>query len=748
MARETKRAICHFCYGRCRVLIHTENGRFVGSDEDTTYPLGPHDPPTQACLKRVYYKEFIDHPQRLSFPLKRVGEKGEGKWRRISWDQAFDEIANKLQKLKDKYGPETLSLTSGTLRTTGQFRGRFFHLFGSPNYCAVAGRICHDPHIMTALAVVGWLPRIAVTYPHEDPGGAVKGRTRCFLLAGIDPSQSFGRAWRSIQEGKAKGMKLIVLDPRRTKTAEIADCHLQLRPATDTAVLMAMVNVIIQEGLYDKEFVTKWCHGFDEVMERAKEYTPEKAAEISWVPADKIREAARMFAANKPAQSWSGMGLEHYPNHIEAIHARYILTAITGNIDIEGGMYIPGPPKDLITESDFDLEEMLPEEQRKKQIGADRFKLLSLPGYDAMKGPIRQVWGHMPWVTTSLASAHAPSVLRAIVSGKPYPVRAMFCSANNPMVDGGNTKMWYKALKALDLYVVCDYWMTPSACLADYALPTASWLERPFMYAYGGGDTVVVGGEQALPASVRGKYDRKTDYDFFRGLAIRLGQAEYWPWENLEQVYDHQLSPRGITWRQFIDQGGFYKDPEEYRKHEKVGFGTKTGKVELYSTVLEQLGYDPLPRYEESSENPVTQPELAKEYPLYCVTGSRFLPYFHSEVRHIDSIRKRRPYPHVQIHPDTAKKYGIKSGEWVWIESPRGRIRQQCELFDGTDPRVVYPEHGWWFPELPAEEPWLHGVWESNANVLTNDDPDVCSKIAGGWPLKMSLCKIYPCKTY
>ncbi len=194
--------------------------------------------------------------------------------------------------------------------------------------------------------------------------------------------------------------------------------------------------------------------------------------------------------------------------------------------------------------------------------------------------------------------------------------------------------------------------------------------------------------------------------------------------------------------------GGHESPPRVYRKYEKTGFGTPTGKVELYSTVFEQLGYDPLPRYEESRENPLTRPELAREYPLMLITGGKFLPMFHSEHRNIDSIRKRHPNPLVQINPETARKHDIADGDWVWIESPRGRIRMKCQYFDGIDPRVVHVEHGWWFPELPGEEPWLHGVWESNANVLTDDDPDVCNVITGGWPLRTALCKIYRVKQF
>jgi anaerobic selenocysteine-containing dehydrogenase len=198
-----------------------------------------------------------------------------------------------------------------------------------------------------------------------------------------------------------------------------------------------------------------------------------------------------------------------------------------------------------------------------------------------------------------------------------------------------------------------------------------------------------------------------------------------------------------------MGKGGYYFPKPEYKKYERMGgFATPTGKCELYSTIFEKLGYDPLPRYKESFESPFSRPDLAEKYPLILITGGRFLPYFHSEHRQIESIRRRRPDPVVQVHPETARKMDIQDGDWIWIETQRGRIRMKCQYFDGIEPRVVHAEHGWWFPELPGEEPWLHGVWESNVNVLTEDAPELCNKLSGGWPLKTGLCKVYKVKTY
>jgi len=746
MAQEVKHAVCEWCHAKCRVLVHSENGRLVKVEPDRSYPLWDKiAPPVAACLRLRGIREFMGHPDRVHFPLKRAAERGEGKWQTISWDQAFDEIGDRLGQLKEKYGAETLAAQGGTQRTMEWVMGRFFNVFGSPNYMG-ANSICHNPCINPGTALLGWPPRHR-TQLFIEPGAEGKPKTRCMLLLGINPRHSRMRMWPSVRDAKKLGVKLIVVDPRRTESAELADIWLQLRPGTDAALLLSMINVIIEEELYHKEFVENWCHGFAELRERAREYPPEKMAEVTWLPAEKIREAARMYAQNKPAVTTNGMGTEHLSTSIEAIHAKFILSMLTGSIDVDGGDYMTGPARCHI-ESELDLSEVLSQEQKRKQIGTDRFRLIGWPGYDAILAHVLRVWGKRFSVARGAAGAHAASVYRAMITGEPYPVKALIHLASNAMITGGNVKLIYKALKSVEFHVVLDHWLTPSAELADYVLPVTPWMERPYLGTLMSNDNTIRGGEKGLPSAMPGEYDHRTDYDIMRGLSLKLGLGEYWPWEDLEQVFDWQLEPLAITFKEFMAQGGYEDPPKKFKKYEQIGFGTPTGKAELYSTIFEQLGYDPLPYYEESHENPISKPELAKEYPLMLITGGRIQPYFHSEFRQIDSIRRKRPHPVVQINPETAAKLEIKSDDWVWIESPRGRIRMKCELFTGIDPRVVHAEHGWWFPELPGEEPWLHGVWESNVNVLTDDDPAVCNKLGGGWPLKTALCKIYPCKVY
>jgi anaerobic selenocysteine-containing dehydrogenase len=741
---EIKRSQCFWCHDKCRVALHIRNGRLEKQTADitpvnrvykdeTSYEVELLKRRVTACSRARNAAEWYYHPDRLKFPKKRTGERGEGKWEQISWDQALDEIAAKLADIKAKYGAEAVATSSGTGRTDDVFRSRFFHLFGSPTMIG-QGHPCFGPNYSACGLIVGW-PVIG--------GLKAPGVTKCIMMLGQNPEQSFRGSWLRILDELKRGCKLIVVDPRKTPPASKADIWLQPRPGTDTALYLSMINVIIEEELYDKEFVEKWCYGFDKFRERAREYPAEKVQEISWVPADKIRAAARLYATTRPASIVAGMGLEQLNNCTEAMLCRFIFPALTGCYDTPGSERLGGVHPEVITDYEIGLSHWVSPEIKAKQIGADRFKLLAYPGFDVINETARRKMGR-----EHMCFAHDPMVYRAMVSGKPYPVRAMITLSSNPLVTIGDTKVVYKGIKSLDLYVVSDYWMTPCAELADYVLPAAMWLERPQIYNGYEVRPEVNLCEAVMPAKVEGQWDRKNDFEFWRELGIRLGQEKDWPWKTLEEAFSYKFKNFGKTFEQLVAEGGFIPDSQGFRKYEKEGFGTPTGKFEFYSKKLEKLGYEPMPQYYEPRESPISSPEVAKEYPLILITGGRHLPFFHSEHRQIESLRKEHPDPIVQINPKTAVELGIEDGDWTWIETKRGRVRQRCKYFEGIDPRVVHAEHGWWFPELPGEEPWLHGVWESNINVVTEDHPDHCSPILGGWPLRTGLCKVYKAKTY
>jgi thiosulfate reductase/polysulfide reductase chain A len=727
---DIKKVICVQCHNACRLAAGVEGHRLVSVEPDETFPGTKSSYPiTKGCPRRRNVIEYFYHPGRLGYPLKRARARGENKWHQISWDDAFGEIGARLRSLVDRNGPEAIATTSGTGRTHDEIRQRFFNLLGSPNHTG-AGQICYGPFCVMSHVLFGWR-----LFP------VVRENTRCILLWGGGGPRYWDVFWKAaVKARKERGAKIIVIDPRKIDSAKQADLWLQIRPGTDCALALGMINHIIQEELYDKPFVEKWCHGFDELRKRASEYPLTKVAEITWVPAERIRQAAQWYATLGPSVTNHGMGIEHLPSVIESLHAHFILSALCGNVDERGGDIFATPYPGIVHEQEIAAHDRLTDGQISKTLGMDRFRLMSRKGFDLVQSHLQRVYGNEAFARTSYeVYAHGPSIYRAVLTGKPYPVRGMITLSSNPMVTAPNTRLVYRALKSLDLYVVADFFMTPSAQLADYVLPATTYLERPWLWAYSG----IVGSDRALPRSVEGQYDRRDDYDIWRGLGLQLGQDPYWHWETLEDLYDYRLRPAGLTFKAFMDQGGFLSPPKESRRYEKTGFATATGKIELYSKTLESLGYDPLPQYREPPESPYSPSDVVKDYPFILITGGRHQPFYHSEHRQVPSMRKMHPDPIAQIHPDTAAGLGIQDGDWVYIESPRGRIMQRCRIFDGMNPRVVHVQHGWWYPEEEGAEPSLHGVWKSNCNVLTDDDPESCNPMSGGWPLRTLLCKVY-----
>jgi thiosulfate reductase / polysulfide reductase chain A len=749
---ETKKVICWSspgCSSGCGLLVQVKDGKIVKMRGNPDYP----DNLGGVCKERFpHLLEWLDHPAQLMYPLKRRGERGEGGWDRISWDQALDEIAAKLTSLKAQYGPETLSVIEGTYRSALYgIRSRFLNLFGNPHNVGAPGTSCACNKVALNMALAG------ANIPGPIKNISSFSSKRCFVFCGSNIPASRPIVWRNLKkqlEGNSRP-KLICIDPRKTEIAENADFWLQIRPGTDAALFMAWLNVIIEEGLYDKEFVEKWTSGFDQLRQRAAEYTPEKVAPITWLPVEQIRESARLFAHNTPGFITTGLAQDHFGlNSIRVEQAKLCLTAITGNLRAEYHQSPVGPGPIIhgkygIRDSMLQLEDRCTLEQRKKQLGSDRFKLMTWPAWEIVNKYYQPLYGVPLPMSGHCYCAPEPLIWRAILESKPYPIKALITWSSSPLTNAANTKLVYKAFKSpnLELHVVLEHVMTPTAMLADYVLPAASKFEIPVLSTHEDFASSFVAGERAIQPLG----ERRPDYYFFRELARRLGFAEYFPWETEEDLADYRLKPLGLTFKEVARGKSIVVSDEPWtyqtlnpKTGKPTGFATPSGKFELYSNVMKELGYDPLPFYEEPPESPVRTPEVAREYPLILITGGRWNPQFHSEHRQLGmGMREQHPDPLMDIHPETAAKLGLRDGDWAYIETRRGVIKQKVRFTTGIDPRVVNVQHEWWFPEQPPREPWLGGMWESNANVLTMDDPDACDQLTGSWPARALLCKVY-----
>lgn len=720
---EIRRSYCGLCHPRCGLLLEIEGGRIVGVKGDPEHPISRG----RICARGSLMADHVHHPDRMNYPLKRKGEKGSGQWQRITWDQALDEVAGKLGQLREKYGAETLAFTHGTKRTYHWDERRFFNLFGSPNVCG-ANNICMCPSHAVEYA----------TYGGFSWGDVM--RTKCVVLWGHGPSKSGPTGlYPMILQAKKQGARLIVVDPRRIPEAEKADMWLPIRPGTDVALMLGWLKVIIEEGLYDREFVADWTVGFEDLEAAVAGFSPEKVAEITWLTPGQVVESARLYATSKPAMITWGFGLDKQGvNATQAARARCCLRAVTGNLDIPGGEPLGWnePVGRIISEGHLALTEALPSAQRTKQLGADEYPFFGFPGWEKNFEANRRLPGeymHPPNADMTCV-AHARSVFEAMVTRKPYPVTGAISVASNPLLSLPNARRTYEALKSLELYVVGEFYLTPSAALADYVFPICSTVETTELWLTGAFCV-------ACPRGIEPLFERRNTYDFWRGLALRLGQGEHWPWETVDGAWNYMLSPIGLTFEGLLEQNGLFGKPE-FGRYKKFGFGTPSGKVELRSSIFADLGCEALPVYREPPQSPVGDPKTADDFPLVLISGSRFMPMYHSEQRQIEAARKKRPDPMVTLHPETAGALGLTEGEWVRVETPQGNIRMRLLLSDRVDRRMADADHGWWFPERREAEPELFGVFESNANVLCPDGAEFCSPEIGSWPHTALLCRV------
>jgi len=687
---------CRMCHGGCGVLVYLKEGKAVRIAGDPDCPINRGT----LCSKGLSSLQLAYHPDRLTFPVRRRGPKGSGDWERISWDQALDEIAHRIVSYKESWGAESIVLGYGTGRENEGVIYRFANLLGTPNVLT-AGHFCYGPRIATGILTCGSLP--VVDY---------QGGPRCLLLWGNNPVISNPDEYKgeSFAAALRKGAKLIVVDPRLTRAAARADVWLQLRPGTDAALALGMLHVIVKEGLYDREFVERYVHGWEPFCRRVEGYPPAKVAEITWVPEDKLIQAARLFSTIKPAAIQWGVAIEQQITCADNDRLLLALVGITGNLDVPGGQVLfRNPP--IRTVSSFSAHRMLPPEQAQKRLGGDRFRLASHFG---ILSP-RCVWD-------------------AILEGKPYPVKMLFLISTNPLLTQANSRQVRRALEAVEFMAVSDFFLTPTAELADIVLPAATWLEMDYVGDFWKRHGYLLPRRKAIQVG-----ECRSDQEMLNDLAHRVGQGEYW-WDDFEGALDYILEPAGLSWQEF-KRMDYLRGEVRYRKYREKGFSTPTGKFELYSTLLEKWGYDPLPQFREPPESPISAPELYREFPYILITGRRLPGFFHTENRQLPWLRELHPEPTVEIHPQTAAREGIAEGDWVIIESPRGRARQRARLFPGLDPRVVSAEHAWWFPE--RNEPG-HGWDESNINLLTDDSREHCDPAMGSAPVRTLLCRIYP----
>lgn len=716
------------CHDGCGVLLYTDKDNKVVKVEGD--PQNPYNN-GRLCMRCLNMPEAINHPDRLKWPLKRVGKRGENKWERISWDEAYDWVEREVRRIWADFGPASIVAMEGTGRNVIWQVPYLCHAaFKSPNFCLgfLSGSACYLPRSAAAHLQNGeqQIADVSQTHPlrYDDPHYEVP---EVIIIWGNEPLKSnpdnFLGHW--IVDLMKLGSQLIVIDPALTWLASKAAYWLRIRPGTDGAMALAFLNVVIEEGLVDQDFIDHWTYGYEKLVAAAKEWPPERAAEVCWVPAEKIRQAAILYGSAQPAAVQWGLAIDQQPDVIAAAHGIAALTAVTGNLDVPGGNMIMRNAYKMSIHYSIGVEEVDPAVWEKR-LGANLSALYEFGSCNAQED----------------------SVLKAMEEKKPYPIEMVWLQSTNPIANmAAEAPRVYAAMKKVPFVVVVDLFMTPSAvAFADLVLPAAMSAERNSIRAWW----------TPLRAinKVSQYYECKSDETIIIEIGKRLNPDIFGKFKDDIDYLNWNLTGDGIFPGNFIDLRekvfDFWDFLEVYKKYEKgmlrddgqPGFPTPTGKFELSCTIFEAADYDSVPYHVEPSRSPYSTPELFKEYPLILTSGQRSWEFFHSEHRQLKVHRQQHPHPYVDVHPETAAQYGLKEGDWAWIENDLGRFKQVVKYNSTLEPRVIRAEHGWWFPEREAAEPSLFDVFDCNPN---NCIPQFHNGPTGyGAPYKCVIAKIYP----
>ncbi len=672
---------CGLCINSCGVDAYVEDGKLVKIEGTKENWLNEGE----LCEKAEHLVENIYSPTRLKYPMKKV----DGKFQRISWDQALSEIAAKLLELREKYGAHTLATWTGSVGVEhfemAAFNQRFAKAFGSPNFFNPEG-ICFRTRILSRQITFG-------RYPVEEPRYA-----DCIFLWGHNPEESYPPQAKIIRKRVQEGAKLVVIDPKRIPLAK-EGIYQSIRPGTDCFLALAMINVIIAEDLWDKEFVDKWTSGFDKLVEHVKDYTPEKAEAVTGVPATEVRRFARMFANTERACIVEGVGhLNQYANGLQTERAFCILMSITGNIDRPGG-WVTCPQIRLA-----DLRVAVEE----KNLGHEEY-------------PVFHQFGKRtpPYGSASMMT-------EAIITEKPYPIKAFISSGSNPALTFPDTNRFIEAVKNLELFVSIDPYMTETCQMADYALPACTSLEETGVGGFPYAISYCIPYILLRKKVIEPLHESKPIWQIWSELGHKAGLGEYFPWKSDDEVAEHFFSTSGVTMEQLKEHPeGVYFGKVDYNIYDKIGFGTDTKKIEIYSGRMEELGFPGIPTHVEPQQSRAADPVMGEQYPEVLLTGARRVEWIGAQMRDIPALRVRIPEAEAEFSPVTAKKYDVINGEMIGVETPRGMIKIKAKVTEDMRPGVVSIPHGW---------------GGANVNILL--DAKVRDEVSGYITMRGNACRI------
>jgi anaerobic selenocysteine-containing dehydrogenase len=668
------------------------------------------------CARGLATADTVHHPERVLAPLVRAGPRGAGRWREVGWEEALALATEGFDHIRRESGPESVLFLKGTGRDVGPWISRLAYSFGSPNYFALGpanGNACFMPRASVGAAAFGGLMVPDCSQHHAERYAHPAWRPPAALVVwGGNPVHTnpdgFLGAW--VVHCMERRTDLVVVDPRLTWLAGQARHWLPLRPGTDCALALAFLHVIIAEGLFDRDFVGRWTHGFDALAERVRPCTPAWAAPLTGLDPERIAAAARFLGQHRPVAFQQGVAVDMAPDAAAAAHAIACLWTVLGQVEVPGGM--------VVTTDPFGVPRRGPDrrafpEVRRAPIGEDRY----------------------PLIRHGIPYGQGDALLDQLETGRPYPLRAAWIQGTGTVVSSfADPERAARLLGGLDLVVVLDLFHTPTTeTFADLILPVCTFAERDGLrnsfYQLA-----------AINRAIAPRGQSRSDAEICLAMGRRLAPAR-WPWEDVHGLFDHILQPAGLRFCELRERmpllpGLRYGRHErgELRSDGRPGFETPTGKLELWSTVFDECGLDPLPAWSPGpfQGSAAAHPDLT----LDLITGARVPALFNAEHLNVPALRAQNPDPLVHVHPDDARAADLREGDWAWVIGPAGRCRRRVAVTEEVPRGCAHAQARWWDPEHPTAEalaPW-------NVNALL---PSHLQGRSGfGYPFRSLRCRL------
>jgi len=778
---DRKRTYCVQCYNNCPVVAQVEDGIFT-----KVLPDREHNYYRPICPKGLAGPELVYNEQRLQYPLKRTRPKGDKDpgWTRISWEEAFKTIAERLNKIKRNNGPEVIavnqSFAGSPLWEISSYISRFANLLGTPN-------------IVTTTHICNWHRDFGSALTFARPGVAFASgwpefeKSRCIIIWGNNPKNTLNSFYWKIDKARKNGAKLIVIDPRKTEIASQADLWLQIKPGTDGALALCMINIMLEEECYDPVFVRDWTNApllvSLETGDLIKGENPDDPAgkngflmvdsatgkpEI-YYPGSKKGFIPALTTNNTLLLSGREVRCETVFQQLKKTVSQYRLdrTASLTGIDenqIRAAVRLITEEKPVCWYSYNGIEQSLNAAQTNRAICV----LYALtgdfdrPGGNVLKSPLPPLnypYGfelaapdmftknialrtHPLGPAGTIMSVPAYLLYEAIINEKPYPVKALICFGGNMVISNPDSRHAREALEKLDFQVSVDIFMTPTAGFADIVLPAASFWEVSrlgFVPNYQGNESTLQWRDAVIPP----QGECRDELSIIFELAGHLGFGDQFWNGDVEASFEYQLEPLGIDLSELKKTKGgvLIKHDTEYQKYKTAGFSSDTGLVEIFSQPLKDIEQSPLPDWRDPYIQ-FSEKGWIEQYPLILITA-KLREFCHTQNRSMPSLRKKYPHPFLEINDQQAESLKIQDGDWVTLETMHGAISLKAKISPDIAYSVVCTQHGWWQScpalNLPGYDPFT--AEGANVNLLFNSelrDPISGSIQSRGFPCRVS----------